>query len=1092
MFLISVFFFSLRLIESSLCYTYQTKPLFLSFTDLAALEANSLTKTNNPDSHSANHELKKTFVLKCHKDSVEVVMKAHLFHPELPVEPEYLRLGPVGPEVQHHCRAKVSENGDYIIKAPLNDCGSHMKFTPSALLYINLLVYSPPGGMMEAQEAAVPVQCEYRRRYTVSSGALRPTWSPLITTQHELLTLDFQLRLMTDDWSSERNSSVYSLGETVNIEASVDHHHHHHHLPLRLFVNSCVATLSPDVNSYPRYLFIDHQGCFTDSQLHGSSSRFLPRVQDKILHIQLHSFLFHQDHRRTIFITCYLEAEPISNKDPEKKACSYINGRWRSVDGDDGVCQSCSSGAESNHRRALRSQTQQGQTGAASQTFHDLQKETSLGPVTFLTAADSAFVAFKDVFSIIIIFDRLIKVPSPAWQIHQKRRPSVAKSAHILRAGSGCPDTCCASLHEQEDRQEQKEGEGGSLERTWLDDMMNLPFSPPPFTSLFPVFLLLLLFLPPSPVSSSLSHTPLSWTSPHDPCYHLDGRPRHCLSEFINAAYGVPVNASHSLHGPDYDGNITTLTDLHNPHNLTCWMAHGDPNTGEWVLTLPLGRRFEITYISLQFCQQGEPSDPISISILKSMDHGRTWRPMQHYSNDCLRDFGLPSQTVAQSRHQETEPLCSDPRPLQKQRGGMVLAFSTLDGRPSSPDFDHSHTLQDWVTATDIRIVFHQVSKDAKESTLERKEEVRWRDSAEADRGTGLSRWRANHKGGDKLNVENTLAFFDGEVKNSDTRGRSKVDKHGRKSHSRGSGPDEEGHNVTSKEGGDGFTLDILTSSKKGGKSKGRGRKKENNHWLPCPSGGCNWSVEGQGRGHKGRELRKRRNNNNSKQSSRDSQVAPHFAFMTAVRAPLALSDLQVGGRCKCNGHASRCRRDDTGRAVCMCEHHTAGPDCDVCEDFYCDRPWHRATPTHPNPCVACECNGHTNKCRFSMEVFQQSGRRSGGVCQKCRHHTAGRHCQYCQNGYTRDNSKPMTHRKACQPCQCHRLGAVGRWCNQTSGQCLCREGVTGLRCNRCAPGYKLGESSLRPCIRIQEVAPTPVYQPQYSIGEEMNGQEVY
>lgn len=49
--------------------------------------------------------------------------------------------------------------------------------------------------------------------------------------------------------------------------------------------------------------------------------------------------------------------------------------------------------------------------------------------------------------------------------------------------------------------------------------------------------------------------------------------------------------------------------------------------------------------------------------------------------------------------------------------------------------------------------------------------------------------------------------------------------------------------------------------------------------------------------------------------------------------------------------------------------------------------------------------------------------------------------------------------------CQCHPVGAVGRWCNQTSGQCLCREGVTGLRCNRCAAGYKQGKSPLRPCV---------------------------
>ncbi|XP_031154166.1 netrin-1 isoform X2 [Sander lucioperca] len=588
--------------------------------------------------------------------------------------------------------------------------------------------------------------------------------------------------------------------------------------------------------------------------------------------------------------------------------------------------------------------------------------------------------------------------------------------------------------------------------------MMFLRFSLPPSTSLFPVFLLLLFFLPPSLVSSSLSHTPLSWTSPHDPCYYLDGRPRHCLSEFINAAYGIPANASYSLQGPDYDSNITTLTDLHNPHNLTCWMAHKGPDAGEWVLTLPLGRRFEVTYISLQFCQQGEPSDPISISILKSMDFGRTWRPMQHYSSDCQGKFGLPSQTVAQTRHQETEPLCSDPRPLQKQRGGMVLAFSTLDGRPSSPDFDHSHTLQDWVTATDIRVVFHQVSIEAKVGNLDKKEEAQWQDGAEDDRGTGLLRWRSGSKGHtgdqvDKLNTDNTLAFFESETKNSEIRGKNKgekVDKHRRKGHYKGSDQDEDGHNVTSKEKGDSFSTDTLASPKKGGKARGWGRKKENNHWLPCPNGGCNWTVEGRSRNNKGRELRKRRNNNlNTKQSSRTLQVAPP----SAVRAPLALSDLQVGGRCKCNGHASRCRRDDTGQAVCICEHHTAGPDCDVCEDFYCDRPWHRATPTHPNPCVACECNGHSNKCRFSMEVFQQSGRRSGGVCQKCRHHTAGRHCQYCQNGYTRDNSKPQNHRKACQPCQCHPLGAVGRWCNQTSG--------------------------------IQEVAPTPVYQPQYSIAEE-------
>ncbi|KAL0970285.1 hypothetical protein UPYG_G00239860 [Umbra pygmaea] len=594
------------------------------------------------------------------------------------------------------------------------------------------------------------------------------------------------------------------------------------------------------------------------------------------------------------------------------------------------------------------------------------------------------------------------------------------------------------------------------------------------------------------------------WTSPHDPCYHLDGRPRHCISEFINAAYGVPVSTAHSLREPSDQNavNVSSLTDLHNPHNLTCWTAQaGGPDGGDWVLTLPLGRRFEITYISLQFCQQGEPADPVSITVLKSMDHGRTWRPMQHYSSDCPGRFGLQAQTVAKTRHQETEPLCSDPHPLQRHRGGMVLAFSTLDGRPSSPDFDYSPTLQDWVTATDIRLVFHQVapSEQTKAGSLEDR-------AAGVGAAGGFLRWRAGSRKEvvvGRVNGDTTALGLMEKTKTErqGNSGEEKTEKLGQRGQNRGS---DNGHNVTRKElERDPQEVEI---SKRGNR-KGKGRSHKNargRFWSSCREGRiCDWSIEGQDRGSKGRELRRRRNNNrNSKLKSMNVLQQAPSPLISAIpaRPSLALSDLQVGGRCKCSGHASRCRRDDVGQAVCVCEHHTAGADCDLCEDFYFDRPWQRATPTQPHPCIPCECNGHSSKCRFSMEVFQQSGRRSGGVCLKCRHHTAGRHCQYCQNGYTRDHSKLLSHRKACQPCQCHPLGAVGHWCNQTSGQCLCRDGVTGLRCNRCAPGYKQGRSPLRPCIQssvfvkqrvslatgIQEEAPTtPVYQPQYSLAEE-------
>lgn len=54
----------------------------------------------------------------------------------------------------------------------------------------------------------------------------------------------------------------------------------------------------------------------------------------------------------------------------------------------------------------------------------------------------------------------------------------------------------------------------------------------------------------------------------------------------------------------------------------------------------------------------------------------------------------------------EQEPLCADSNtePIQ----GSRVAFSTLEGRPSAYDFDNSPVLQDWVTATDIKIVFNR------------------------------------------------------------------------------------------------------------------------------------------------------------------------------------------------------------------------------------------------------------------------------------------------------------------------------------------------------------------------------------------------
>ena len=62
---------------------------------------------------------------------------------------------------------------------------------------------------------------------------------------------------LADDWSYQRPSNVYYLGDIINIEASVKVYNH---VPLRVFVDSCVATRVPNVNSVPRYSFIENHG----------------------------------------------------------------------------------------------------------------------------------------------------------------------------------------------------------------------------------------------------------------------------------------------------------------------------------------------------------------------------------------------------------------------------------------------------------------------------------------------------------------------------------------------------------------------------------------------------------------------------------------------------------------------------------------------------------------------------------------------------------------------------------------------------------------------------------------------------------------
>ncbi|XP_067294054.1 zona pellucida sperm-binding protein 3-like [Pseudorasbora parva] len=283
----------------------------------------------------------KTVAVICHENYMEIAIKDDLFDVGLPVDASELRLG-ADSQFIPSCKVTAFSNNEYIISAELTDCGTQHWITDDSLIYTNLLIFTPqpsPDGVVRLEQAVVPIECYYSRRYDVTSNPITPTWIPYISKQSAVEDLQFSLKLMTSDWHSERASAVYFLGDIINMEASVRLGHHNN---LRIYLESCVATVTPDNNSVPRYTFIENHGCLMDGPITGSRSRFLPRIQNDKLQLQLDAFKFHQAARPEMYITCNLQVYPVMDAvNPFHKACSFIDGSWKSADGGDWACYSC-------------------------------------------------------------------------------------------------------------------------------------------------------------------------------------------------------------------------------------------------------------------------------------------------------------------------------------------------------------------------------------------------------------------------------------------------------------------------------------------------------------------------------------------------------------------------------------------------------------------------------------------------------------------------------------------------------------------------------------------------------------------------------
>lgn len=134
---------------------------------------------------------------------------------------------------------------------------------------------------------------------------------------------------------------------------------------------------------------------------------------------------------------------------------------------------------------------------------------------------------------------------------------------------------------------------------------------------------------------------------------------------------------------------------------------------------------------------------------------------------------------------------------------------------------------------------------------------------------------------------------------------------------------------------------------------------------------------------------------------------------------------------CECNERSDDCDKETGECRGCM--DNTGGKHCETCAEGYYGHP--------DDSCQACPCP-ETNK-NFARGCYVSEKE----VACYCKEGYTGALCDRCSKGFF---GAPHEIYGSCESCDCNIEGIVSDECDQLDGQCNCKKGVIGRRCDKC------------------------------------------